>query len=353
MLTHGGDLVGFYETYGRMPLDFSVNVNPLGLPKGARKAAEAALSHAAEYPDPAYRQLREAVGRHYRIPPAFVVPGNGADDLIWRIAAVMKNRRILLTVPCFSEYENALETFGCRIERHVLKAELQFCLTEDILEKITPGLDAFFLCNPNNPTGRTLDRELLLRILDRCREYGTLLWVDECFNGFLDRPEEHSLIDRLSSYENLAILQAPTKFYAMAGLRLGFIFCAGDRLRKQLWTFGQSWPVSVTAQAAGIAALEDRTYAERSRALIRKERERVRNMLKAASITVIGGEANYLFFHTDIPAFDRKLAERGFLIRSCASYRGLEDGYYRIALRTPWDNDRLIKAIRKIAAASA
>lgn len=314
----------------------------------AKKAAAEALAQGAEYPDMSYRRLCQAIGSHYGISAEYIIPGNGASDLIWRAAAVIRGKRVLLTAPTFSEYEGALTAFGCKVNRHVLTAQNLYSLTDDILEKITPDLGAFFLCNPNNPTGRTVEHELLMEILTRCKEYNVLLWVDECFNGFLDNPREHSLQDQLNRNHNLVILQAVTKLYAMAGLRLGFAFCAGRKLREQLWGFGQSWPVSVVAQEAGIAALQDVEYLEHSLSLIRRERERIKNMLEAASIEVMGGEANYLFFHTDIPAFEKRLAREGFLIRNCATYPGLKNGYYRIALRMPKDNDKLIADIQKM-----
>ncbi|MCH5339889.1 MAG: aminotransferase class I/II-fold pyridoxal phosphate-dependent enzyme [Acetatifactor sp.] len=346
MLKHGGDRMGFLEEYGREPLDFSVNVNPLGMSPMAAMAASEALALGALYPDIHYRRLRQSVGRHYGIPAEFVIPGNGASDLIWRIAAIKRGQRVLLTAPTFSEYEGALSAFGCKVSYHILTRENNFALTGDVLEKITPELDMFLLCNPNNPTGKTVEQGLLMKILARCRECDVLLWVDECFSGFLDNPQE-----QLSSYDNLIILQAATKLYAMAGLRLGYAFCAHQKLRDQLWTFGQSWPVSVAAQEAGIAALEDTEYLTRSLSLVSRERERVKKALESVFIEVIGGEANYLFFHTDIPSFQEQLAEKGFLIRGCDSYLGLGDGYYRISLRMPEDNDKLIRAVETLCGA--
>lgn len=341
--------MGFLEAYGREPLDFSVNVNPLGMSPKAAMAASEALAMGALYPDMRYRRLCQSVGNHYGIPAEFIIPGNGASDLIWRIAAIKRGQRVLLTAPTFSEYEGALSAFGCRVDYYVLTRKNKFALTWDVLEKITPELDVFFLCNPNNPTGITVKRGLLMEILERCKECGVLLWVDECFNGFLDNPREHSLQEQLISHDNLIILQAATKLYAMAGLRLGFAFCAQQKLRDQLWAFGQSWPVSMVAQEAGIAALGDTEYLKRSLSLVSGERERVRKALESVSTEVIGGEANYLFFHTDIPAFGEQLAERGFLIRSCDSYQGLGNGFYRISLRMPEDNDKLIRAIKTLS----
>ena len=349
-LIHGGDRAGFLEVYGREPVDFSVNVNPFGMPESAKKAAAQALERAAEYPDMPYRKLCRAIGASCQVPAEYVVPGNGAADLIWRLAALKRGQRALITAPSFSEYEGALTACGWEVRRHVLLRESGFALTEDILPQITADLGLVILCNPNNPTGKTIPQGLLLQILDRCRDYGVLLCVDECFNGFLDDPGAHSLRDRLELSDNLILLGALTKLYAMAGLRLGYALCANDALRARLWAMGQSWPVSVVAEAAAIAALEDKAYLEYSLPPLRAERRRLRSALETAGLEVLGGEANYLFFYTDIPAFGRRLAEKGFLLRDCGSYPGIEDGYYRIAVRRPEDNDQLLAAIREVKA---
>lgn len=340
--------MGFAEKYGREPLDFSVNVNPLGMCPKAKEAAEQALARGAEYPDTRYRRLCKAISGHYGVPPEFVIPGNGAADLIWRIAAMKSGARALLTAPAFSEYESALSAFGCKIRRHVLLHENGFALTADILPDITPDLGVLFLCNPNNPTGKTVNRELLLKISARCREFGVLLCVDECFNGFLDNSEQYSLRNQLHQNDNLLIIGALTKLYAMAGLRLGFALCANRELRERLWASCQSWPVSVVAEEVGIAALRDETYLEHSLSLLHAERLRLKKMLERFSLEVIGGEANYLFFHTDIPAFGELLAKKGLLIRDCSDYQGLSEGYYRISIRMPAENDRLIDAIKEV-----
>ncbi len=349
MVIHGGNRREFLEKYGREPLDFSVNVNPLGMSPKAREAALEALDRGGEYPDREYAALRLAVGEHFGIPARYVIPGNGASDLIFRAAALLSGKRVLLTAPAFSEYEAALCAFGCRILYHRLLPENDFSLTEDVLEQITPALDGFFLCNPNNPTGTMVQPKLLNRIVKRCEECGTLLWVDECFNGFLDDPAAHSLVGRLSDCRNLIILQAPTKLYALAGLRLGYAFCGEESLWEKLWTYGQSWPVSAVAQAAGIAALKDEDYVERSLSLVRQQRAYLRAGLKSLSFRTVKGEANYLFFYTDIPDFADRLGERGILIRCCDSYRGLEKGYYRIAVRLPRENERLLGEMMEIS----
>ena len=192
-LVHGGDWAGFAAEYGAMPLDFSANVSPLGVPDGVRRAIEQAAAQADRYPDPLCRALRAAIAQKEAVPPEHVLCGNGAADLIFRAVLARKPRKALVTAPSCAEYAAALETVDCEIMRYALKEDRDFRLEADFLQAITPDVDMVFLCQPNNPTGLTSPRELLLRVAARCRDCGTLLVLDECFTDFLDAPEAHSL----------------------------------------------------------------------------------------------------------------------------------------------------------------
>ena len=163
---HGGDWAGFQARYGRAPLDFSANISPLGLPEGVRRAAAAALEEADRYPDPRCRVLRAKLGERHRLSPEHILCGNGAADLIFRLALAKRPRRALVTAPTFGEYERALETVGAAVERFTLSPAEDFRVTESLLGAITPGLDLLILCEPNNPTGQATDRALLLEILE-------------------------------------------------------------------------------------------------------------------------------------------------------------------------------------------
>ncbi|MFR1785333.1 MAG: pyridoxal phosphate-dependent aminotransferase, partial [Ruthenibacterium lactatiformans] len=221
-LTHGGDWAGYAAQYGGMPLDFSANVSPLGLPQGVRQAVARALDGADRYPDPLCRALRKKLSGTLGVPPQSILCGNGAADLIFRLVLAEKPKRALVTAPTFAEYEQALVVAGCTADRFFLREEEGFAVTEALLERIEPGLDILFLCEPNNPTGRTTPRALLLRILERCAACGTRLVVDECFNEFLDDPAAHTLLGELEGHENLLLLRAFIKWYAMAGVRLDY-----------------------------------------------------------------------------------------------------------------------------------
>lgn len=346
-LVHGGDWAGYEAEYGRSALDFSANVSPLGVPQGVQRAIAAAAVRSDRYPDPLCRELCAALAQRENLSPDWILCGNGAADLIWRLAAARRPRRALLPAPAFAEYAAALQSVGCRIDRYQLSEKENFTLDPAFLQAVTPETEMVFLCEPNNPTGRTTPMPLLLRILDRCCAVGAVLVVDECFGDLLDDPAAHTLVPQLARHPRLVILKAFTKLYAMAGVRLGYALCSDPALVEQLRGAGSPWSVSGLAQAAGLAALQENAYVQRVRALVQTQRPLLEEGLRALGLRVIPGQANYLLFRCTrllvVP-----LKERGILLRSCGNYPGLDDSWYRTAVRTEPENRRLLAALREI-----
>ncbi len=345
--THGGDWAAFQAEYGVKPLDFSANVSPLGVPEGVAEAIREAARELDRYPDPRCAALCAAIAAQEHVPRDDVLCGGGAADLLWRAVLAARPRRALVTAPCFWEYEAALEAVGCGILRFRLKEP--FAVTEEILDLIDHNLDLVILCNPNNPTGRTIEPALLHRIVRRCGESGTRLLLDECFLDFLDEPQGRTMKPVLGAFPGLVILRAFTKLYGMAGARLGYALGSDRAFLESMRRAGPPWGVSGPAQAGGLAALKELNYVNRLRCLIAEERPRLFEALRRLGLRVIPGEANFLLFHSDVP-LDAPLKQRGILIRNCGSFAGLDDGWYRAAVRTREDNDRLIEALGEILA---
>lgn len=346
-LIHGGDVYSARQKMKQEPLDFSANINPMGMPPGAVRAAADALQQCTQYPDPLCRELRAALAAYEGIPAEQIVCGNGAADLIFRIVAATHPQRALLLEPTFAEYEQALRAMDCSIAYFPLQESEGFVLPEAFLQQLTPEINLLFLCNPNNPTGRTVSPALLQEIWKRCEEAGILLVVDECFNEFLEHPEQNTLKDVLETGANAVILKAFTKSFAMPGLRLGYGLCGNRDLAERIFSCGQPWGVSIPAQAAGVAALQEQGYLERMRRLIQTERRWLSENLARLGLCVFPSEANYILFRTEteIPLRER-MEQRGVLIRACGNYRGLDDRYYRIAVRGHGENERLIAALK-------
>ena len=348
-LVHGGDWAGYRAEFGCDALDFSANVSPLGLPAGVAAAITNVLPTADRYPDPLCRELRAALAGAEGVPADWILCGNGAADLIFRLALAVRPRRALLPAPTFAEYEAALQTVGCAVQRVFLREENEFAVTEEFIDAVTPETDIVFLCQPNNPTGQVTPPALVERLVRRCAECGAVLVVDECFLDFLPDRDAWTAKQLLRDAPQLIILKAFTKLYAMAGVRLGYALCGDATLLEKMRGAGQPWAVSSLAQAAGLAALQETAYAGAVRALIAEQRPRMAAGLRALGLRVMDGQANYLLFRAT-PDFGEKLRRRGAVVRSCANYPGLDAAWYRTAVRTAEENTRLLQIMGEILA---
>ncbi|HIR97673.1 MAG TPA: threonine-phosphate decarboxylase [Candidatus Merdisoma faecalis] len=346
---HGGDLQGAAEKSGKEPselLDFSANINPLGMPPGVREAVVESLEQSLCYPDPFCRRLRRELAEHTGQKPEHILCGNGGADLIYRLVYALRPKKALVTAPAFAEYEEAL----VQTETEILFHELgENPVTEAFLERLSPDLDLIFLCNPNNPTGLLTEKPLIRKLLDRTRELGARLLLDECFLDFVPEEAAYTAADLLEKYPNLVILKSFTKLFAIPGLRLGYVLCSDTELLSQMQKAGQPWAVSEPAQAAGIAALRSEGFQEQTIRLVTEERAFLKKALEDLGFHVLDGQANYLCFRAQ---GDENLTERllreGILLRSCANYRGLGKDYYRTAVRSRKENERLLAALGKV-----
>ena len=346
-LVHGGDWAGYRARFGHDALDFSANVSPLGLPQGVADAIVAALPTADRYPDPLCRELRTALSRAEQLPEPWILCGNGAADLIYRLVGALKPRRALLPAPTFAEYAAALESVGCEVKRKTLHEADDFAVTEAFVQAVNQSIDLVFLCQPNNPTGQITPPELVQRLVHRCADCGAVLVVDECFLDFLQQRDALTAKPLLQTAPNLVILKAFTKLYAMAGVRLGYALCANTALLAKMQAAGQPWGVSSLAQAAGAAALRETAYADAVRALIADQRPRLAAGLRALGLQVIEGSANYLLFRAP-ETLGAALQQRGVCLRSCGNYPGLSAGWYRTAVRTAPENEQLLQTMREV-----
>ena len=342
MHKHGGEI---YEQQYR--LDYSVNVNCMGTPKSVIEAAAKGAALSAQYPDVRCRELRTALAEFIHVKESQIVFGNGAADVIFSAILARKPRRVLVPAPTFAEYEQAAKIVDAEMVYYHLKEENGFRVEEGIFDMLTEDIDMMFLCNPNNPTGQLVEKPVLKRLAARCEELGIFLVIDECFNEFLENPEKYSMIPHLEEYQNLMILKAFTKVYAMAGLRLGYGLCANEAFMKRMAECNQPWAVSIPAQYAGVAALKETAFVAESMALLHKERQFMKSELARIGFTVFDSQANYIFFKAQ-PGLKEACMEKGILIRDCSNYVGLVPGYFRVSVKLPEENKELIKVLEEI-----
>lgn len=334
---HGGDIFEREIVY-----DFSANLNPLGMPESVKNALQKSISEWEKYPDPFCRSLVKKLSERENFPPENIVCGNGAADLIFRIVQTVKPKKAVVCAPSFSEYSKALIQNECEILHYFLSEKSGFALDEKILEMLDESVQMLILCTPNNPTGRTVDSELLRRICEKCEANDIVFLCDECF---IDFTENAAHAEQFIN-PNVVILKAFTKIYAMAGLRLGYALFGDAELAEKVRRNGQFWSVSAPAQTAGEAALDEKNYLEKTLELAKKEREFLTENLRNFGFKVYPSEANFILFYTKI-SLDEMLLSEKILIRNCANFDGLEQGYFRIAVRPHEENSALVSAIER------
>lgn len=448
---HGGDV------YRRaVDLDYSVNINPLGMPPRACAAAKHGVDQSTAYPDWKVEKLRDAVvsflNRKFvsnlpsaganadigvpsagmraddavagtptgaaveietnvarpdepcAVAPEWISFGNGAADLIYRLMQVLRPQQVIVAAPAFAEYSVAAERVGAQLVPVYLPEAADFAFTSAVEAEFiraieaAPSGSAVFLCNPNNPDGNVIRAEVLLRIAAVCEARRSWLIVDECFLPFLrsgdspNRTEEHfskmesgqeagkpgsqtpvcssqasdgeddlrpnelecSMVPSLRAFPHLVILRAFTKIYGMPGLRLGYMLTAARALTDAVRATMTPWEINLPAQLAGVAALEESEFVEKTRALIRAERAflvcELPTLPFVEKVYVPASDANFILFRSEQTAPDLKelLLEKGVLIRACGNYEGLDERYYRICVRTHEENLELIQRWRTL-----
>lgn len=331
--THGGDVY-------RNPIeyDFSINVNPLGMPLASIQAAHEGVVLTGRYPDYKAEQLCHAIAKAKQIPADRIIPGNGAAELLYALGQTIPGKALTLA-PTFTGYAEAVAAGG---------GELTYASDEqELLAKLDDSIRLVFLCNPNNPTGTLFTREQILRVLAKAEAMQAYVCVDECFLPFLEEEASYSMLPYLAKHPRLLVLRAFTKIYCMAGLRLGYLACGDTELQSRIRAKLQPWNTSIPAQLAGIAALSDTEYLAKTRENLQAERAYLVPRLRELVAEVYDGYGNFLLFR-DEPEMKERMLEVGVLIRACGDFEGLDDTYFRIGIRSHSENQEFIRRLARV-----
>jgi threonine-phosphate decarboxylase len=352
---HGGDLLTAQKQFGLQAaprLDYSANINPLGPPARVMQILRDQLDSIVHYPDPAQRRLKEKLSARLGVKTEELVIGNGAAECMALIILALQPKTVGVVYPCFSEYEKLAVTFGANVKGCFGRLENDFKADLKDLFALLAEVDLVFIGHPNNPTGVTYSMEELKEIADRAENEKTFLVIDEAFVDFLPKKKQVTLLSELANYRHLILVRSMTKFYAIPGLRLGYAMSRAETIAR-LQEKQVTWSVNQLALAAGEICLDEFDYEKKTIALIEQEREYLKSSLEQRfGWFVFPGQANFLLVRLPeiIKAADLQfeMGKKGIMIRSCAMYPGLSDGYFRIAVRTRQENDELLAALQEV-----
>lgn len=363
---HGGDI---YSDRSETWLDFSANINSKPLPPGVYRALPAILDRAKAYPDIEYEDLRTDLASYARrlgqreIAPDWIIPGNGAIEILDKAIATAKN--VLIIRPCFGEYELSCirhgvpyDTLDRTIDHTVLlgepffsqlRAKLKEARASNQSTTTLPEVDTIVLCNPNNPDGKQYDKTAFTRFLTECAKGGIRLIVDETFGEYLADGE--MLLPLVADHQNLLVIKALTKFFGLPGVRLGYGITKSPVWRQEITAGLTTWNVGVFAQEIARLLLKDEAFIQDSRSLNQTNRAYLTAGLAASSLfeTVYPSAASFVMvYSTTMAQLIEELKDQGILIRDLCEMPGLGIGFGRIAVKDRASIDRLLAALQTI-----
>jgi threonine-phosphate decarboxylase len=345
VVQHGGIFSRCIKNNSRL-IDFSSNVNPFGFPSKVKNAFKD-LSQISVYPDPNSNELRTHLQKYTGIPKNQIVVGNGAIEIIYNYCnAFLRKQKVLIPIPTFDEYESAAKLNGATF--HFFKTmDLNKNLSE--FQDVIPKKNCMFLCNPNNPTGVLIKQKNMLKILESAHDESVMVFLDECFIELVPSGDE-SVISYLNEFDNLFILRSLTKSFGLAGLRIGYGL-GNKKMIEILQKVKIPWNVSVIAQMSSIKALSDKSHLLKTLNLIKKESEFLINSIsKIKGFTCYKSDTNFILIKSKIKSnqIQNRLLKKNILVRDCSTFRGLNNNFIRIAVKTHNENLKLIQALRDL-----
>jgi len=348
---HGGHIKHIINHGNNGILDFSASINPLGYPENVRKVILENFDDILHYPDIDCAGLRKYIGQKVGRPEDEIIVGNGSTELFYLIPRALKPAKGIIFQPTFSEFAEALKCSHAETVNNVLRSEEDFCFTYQESYFDDKNVKMVFLCNPNNPTGQLVEKAVIVSMV---KQHPAITFViDEAFIDFVDEPEKYSVINETDTMRNLIVVRSLTKFYGFPGLRIGYLVAHADLIIKMM-EYKEPWSVNALAQCAAMTALEDKEFISRSREFMFKERLYLFNELSGIhGLSPYKPTANYIFVKINLDGLAssllrEQLLEHGIAIRNCSNFLGLNNKYFRVAVRTREENMMLICALKQI-----
>lgn len=348
--THGGNVDAWARSAGVEVgelLDFSASINALGPPSSAREAFVESYAEILRYPDPYGDKLKEALAERHGLSPAEVLIGNGSTQLIYLLCAALRPRNALIVGPAFSEYANALTLIGAKVASFNLSPDNGFQFsTKRLSAAWDKDCDIVFLATPNSVTGQMIAKVEIEKVAHIALARKTMVVIDEAFVDFVETESIKALVRR-NPY--LIVLRSLTKYYALPGLRLGYLLGETGQV-AELAAYQEPWSINGPALNVALASLKDSSFATKTERWLERERKFLFERLTALEgLHPLASRTNFLLVkiersHGDALRLRSFLLQKNILIRACDTF-GLGVNHFRIAIKQRKDNQRLLTAL--------
>lgn len=350
---HGGNLSGLSNKYNLNKediIDFSGNISPITIPSRIKDIVINNFDVISTYPDIKYTKLRNSIGEYCDCDASNIMVGNGSTELISLFIKQFAKKRVIVVAPVYSEFERELKKNDCEIIKFALEREEFFNLNVDrLINLIDDSIDLVILCNPNNPTGNAIDILQIERILKKAK----FLMIDENYVEFTRNFENISATALTKNYSNLFVIRGTSKFFSIAGLRLGYAVCGNESIVNDINNSKELWSVNCFADLIGQALFEDKKFIEDAKKIICSERERViLELLKFPNLKVYSSKSNFILCEilnnkvTSEQLFEMLLSNN-IAVRDAKDFEFLDNAFFRFCILSKENNNLLIDNIKK------
>ena len=329
------------------------NENPLGMPESARLALNAAVANLGRYPDPAGFDLKKAISQRFGVDQGWLTLGNGSNDILELVASALiePGSAVVYSQFAFVVYRLATQARGAK--HIVVPAKEHGHDLPAMLEAITPETKIVYVANPNNPTGTYLSVDAIESFLAGvAARHGTRVTVvlDEAYNEFLEPALRVDGVALVKRYPNLIVSRSFSKAYGLAGLRVGFAM-AQPVLTDLLNRVRQPFNVNSLAQAAAIAALNDKEFLAKSFAVNRDGKKQLQQGFEKLALQFVPSYANFVLVKVgDAARINLELLKRGVIVRPVAG-DGLPE-WLRVSIGLPHENQTFLDALTAVLKAA-
>ena len=350
-LGHGANveyMANIYKKDSNKIIDFSSNINPKII-NNIEKYIVESINKCRSYPDITYTSLRNNISKYININPEYIIPGNGATEIIYLLMKNI-NKRLAILNPTFSEYERSAKLNNLEILSLDLDKRNNFELDFNNIKVNIDKFDSLFICNPNNPNGKVKDLTDLLELMVK---HNKLLIVDETFMEFVENEQDFSLIKYIDKYDNIFVLKAVTKFFGLPGIRLGYGVTSNTEIIKSIYKHKEPWTINSFADNISNYIFKDKNYIEDSKKYYIKERSyMLRELNKISNLYAYNTDTNFILIKLkSIKASKLKedlFKKSGILIRDASNFIGLDNSFIRIAIKSHEENEILIKELKNM-----
>ncbi|OPJ56828.1 pyridoxal phosphate-dependent aminotransferase [Alkalithermobacter paradoxus] len=352
---HGANLFQISRNYNFKKeeiMDFSSNINPLGVSPKGKEAIIKNIDSVSIYPDPDYLNLKDSISNYCNVSKENILLGSGATELISSFIKLLNPKKSLIVSPAYSEYERELKKVNSHIDKYFLKKEIDFKVNlDDFIKTInSDDYELIVICNPNNPTGQAFTKYEIEKILQSTNSF---VMVDETYVEFTDTDiySSSSLID---DYSNLFLIRGTSKFFSTPGIRLGYALISNKAVHSNLKQNLDLWNINIFASIIGEAMFKDSEYIHSVKDFMAKERDYlISNLSKLDSVKVYESKGNFILceitskYITAKDLYDALIKDK-IVIRDASSFEGLNEYFFRVCILNHEENELLIKKLREI-----